>query len=204
MRKNNLWRSNAIAWCGEGSRPVVTVLTIVIAAASCVAGFSQAPDASFGLLVWERDAIAAGQWWRLLTAHLIHLNERHLMMNLLGLWLLTELLCERFSVAQFLSLVIVSALGVGVLLSLQPQLRWYAGFSGVLGGVWSGSAGLNWIREKNLCDLFALLALVIKLACSKPVIAGFPVVAVAHLYGALSGLLWLSLMLAHERREVFD
>lgn len=183
-----------IARYRPGLRTAVIALMAVMVVASYLSGFAETAGLASGPLIWEREAIAGGQWWRLLSGHAIHLNERHLLMNLLGLFFVTELLCERTTVPQFMSLIIVSALGVGLLLwLLQPQLQWYAGFSGVLHGLWSGSAGLNWIRDRTRIDLIALLALTVKLAGFNMVIADIPVVPEAHLYGALSGLLWLTL-----------
>src|SRR5271170_6693045 len=41
---------------------------------------------SVGLLLrYDRGAIAAGGWWRLLTAHVVHLDAHHLILNELGL-----------------------------------------------------------------------------------------------------------------------
>ena len=43
------------------------------------------------LLRYDRGAIAAGGWWRLLTAHIVHLDAHHLVLNALGLVLLWSL-----------------------------------------------------------------------------------------------------------------
>ena len=43
------------------------------------------------LLRYDRGAIAAGGWWRLLTAHLVHLDAHHLILNELGLVLMWSL-----------------------------------------------------------------------------------------------------------------
>ena len=37
------------------------------------------------LLRFDRAGIAAGGWWRLLTAHIVHLDVHHLILNELGL-----------------------------------------------------------------------------------------------------------------------
>src|SRR5690606_30285485 len=46
----------------------------------------QAADSAVAeLLRYEREAIFAGQLWRLLTGHLVHLSWTHLLLNILGL-----------------------------------------------------------------------------------------------------------------------
>src|SRR5271169_3004971 len=48
-------------------------------------------DSATLLLQYDRAAIGAGGWWRLLTAHLVHLDAHHLVLNELGLVLLWAL-----------------------------------------------------------------------------------------------------------------
>src|ERR1700746_1774855 len=48
-------------------------------------------DAGRELLRYDRAALAAGQWWRLLTAHLVHLDFDHAALNSLGLVLMWAL-----------------------------------------------------------------------------------------------------------------
>lgn len=156
-------------------------------------------------LMWQRDALSNGQYWRIITAHLVHLNLRHLLLNLLGLVLICELLADDLLLSELLRLLLISALGVSLLLWLnQPQLIWYAGLSGVLHGLWTGCAGAGFLRKKNLFYAGALLLLAVKLACPPDSLGALPVVPVAHLYGALSGLLWLCLRQLQQAATVFD
>ena len=130
----------------------------------------------------------------------MHLNLRHLLLNLLGLILICELLWDDLVLLEVLALLLVSGLGVSLLLWLnQPQLIWYAGLSGVLHGLWAGCAGAGLWRKKNLFFVGALLLLGAKLACAPSTASAIPVVPVAHLYGALSGLLWLALWLLKQQ-----
>ncbi len=181
-------------------RPACAVIAVTVVIASLLAGFSHNNP-----LVWQREALAHGQVWRLLSAHLVHLSPRHLVMNVLGLWVVTELLCETLTAAQWMSLLLVCALGTSLLLLLlQPELQWYAGLSGVLYGLWSGGAAFRWIGERKFFYLLSLLVLFASLQRGTPVINEFPVIAEAHWYGAFSGLFWLVLARAHERRPVLD
>ena len=156
-------------------------------------------------LMWQREALENSQYWRLLTAHVVHLDLRHLLLNLLGLILICELLWDELALADALALLLFSALGVSLLLWLnQPQLIWYAGLSGVLHGLWAGCAGAGFLRQNNLFYACALLLLAVKLVFPSQMATALPVVSVAHLYGALSGLLWLGLKQLQQAEPVFD
>jgi rhomboid family GlyGly-CTERM serine protease len=90
---------------------------------------------------YDRDALLAGQAWRLLTAHLVHLNTAHLLFNLGGMFLLCELLWRDLPVAQGAGVLVATAITVsGSLYWFHPELAWYAGLSGALHGLWAGCA----------------------------------------------------------------
>ncbi|MCM0043522.1 MAG: rhombosortase [Burkholderiaceae bacterium] len=164
--------------------PFVLALALLSLAASLAPGALEA-------LRWERAAIADGQWGRLLSAHFAHIDTRHLMFNLLGLVLVAEWLLERWRLAALWSLLLASALGTGLLLWLfEPGLRWYAGLSGALHGLWAGAALAGWWRWRRPLFAGALAALAIKLAFFNDGPGGMPVVAAAHVYGAASGMVW--------------
>ncbi len=185
---------------GLGCRAGRAMLVVAVLAASLLAGFS-----STNAFVWQREALSQGEWWRLLSAHLVHLSAQHLLLNLLGLWLVMELLCETLSTAAWTSLLLVSALGTSVLLLLlQPQLHWYAGLSGVLHGLWAGGAAFRWIDERKNRFLLILLALFARLIIGGQVGSEFTVIAEAHWYGAFCGLFWFVLTRLHERLADFD
>ena len=44
------------------------------------------------LLEYQRRAIGEGELWRLFSGHLVHLGWEHLLMNLVGFWLIWALL----------------------------------------------------------------------------------------------------------------
>jgi hypothetical protein len=48
-------------------------------------------DSVAAMLRYDRSGIAAGGWWRLLTAHIVHLDWHHLLLNELGLVLVWAL-----------------------------------------------------------------------------------------------------------------
>jgi membrane associated rhomboid family serine protease len=49
-----------------------------------VAGLVSASAELAAGLVWDRQAIGDGQWWRLLTGHLVHFTPRHLLCDVLA------------------------------------------------------------------------------------------------------------------------
>lgn len=86
-------------------------------------------------LRYDRDAIAAGQVWRLISCHLVHLNAWHMAMNLSGFVLcwffFTDLLTRRVLWLWFGASSVLVGLAFWL---LDPQLERYVGLSGVLHG----------------------------------------------------------------------
>lgn len=87
-------------------------------------------------LLLDRELLLSAQIWRLIGAHFVHWSDWHLAMNLGGL-LVLPLLCDlRWSLWRWSYTLVVLALAVsfGTLL-LAPGIDRYAGFSGVLHGL---------------------------------------------------------------------
>ncbi|MDB5761194.1 MAG: rhombosortase [Herminiimonas sp.] len=94
---------------------------------------------------YDRAAVLSGGGWRVLTAHLVHLNTMHLLFNLIGLLLLCELLWNDMPLLHAFGMLGATAIGISVLLfCFHPELAWYAGLSGSLHGLWSGCALAGW------------------------------------------------------------
>ena len=98
-------------------------------------------EAGRALLRYERGALAAGQWWRLLTAHVVHLDIRHALLNSLGLALLWALFARDYSPRQWGAVVLgaMAAIDAGLWLC-DSTLLWYVGSSGALHGVMAAGA----------------------------------------------------------------
>jgi rhomboid family GlyGly-CTERM serine protease len=148
------------------------------------------------LLRFERESLAEGQWWRLLTAHLVHLGWRHALLNVLALCLVAWIFQRTCSILCLGSLALASALAIDLgLWFLDPEIHWYVGLSGVLHGLLAGAIARDWAGGRNASGWIGA-ALVGKLAWEQlygalPMTAqaaGGPVVVQAHLYGALGGL----------------
>ena len=145
-------------------------------------------------LRYERAALADGEWWRALGAHLVHHDARHLLLNLAGLVLLWWLYAPDARTRDWALVALGSALAVAAGLWFgAPELAWYLGASGVLHGGWA-AAGVAAHRRWRLESAVTLGLLGAKLAWERvagPLGAeagGLAVVVDAHLYGALGGL----------------
>ncbi len=150
-------------------------------------------DSTRALLRYDRAGLAAGQWWRLVSAHFVHLGFEHAVLNLTGLWLLWALFAQDFHPRQWLLIVAcaMAAIDAG-LWYLASTVQWYVGSSGVLHGVLA--AGIV-ARVRGRQPEGALLAVLLagKLAWEHfhgalPLTAGGAVITQAHLYGAAGGL----------------
>ncbi len=145
-------------------------------------------------LRYERAAIRAGEWWRLLSAHGVHLGARHLLLDSAGLVLLWVLYARELRPLNWL-LALVGATAVidAGLWWGEPQLQWYVGISALLHAGWAAGAAAGAMRGQR-AGWIMLAILGIKLgvelyAGGSVVTQAFAVVTAAHRYGALGGLL---------------
>jgi len=146
-------------------------------------------------LRYERDAIEAGQWWRLVTAHLVHLDLEHTLLNLLGLVMMWALFARDFRPRQWLIIVTAVVLAIDAGLWFRDtQIHWYVGASGALHGFMAAGT-LAHVRRGDLDGWILAVFIVLKLGYEQWSGAlpfsdsGVPVVVNAHLYGALGGVI---------------
>jgi membrane associated rhomboid family serine protease len=110
-------------------------------------------------LRWERTGLAAGEAWRLLTGHLVHLDLTHALLNAAGL-------------------LLVAALWRGVFRPLQWGVIVVAAVVTIDSGLWFLDSGL----EKLAAESWGL-------GPGSGVIESSLVVTSAHRYGAATGAL---------------
>jgi rhomboid family GlyGly-CTERM serine protease len=146
------------------------------------------------LLRYDRAALAGGEWWRLLTAHVVHLSLRHAAVNALGLVLMWALFVRDYSGRQWAVIVSASiaAIDAGLWLN-HSTLLWYVGSSGALHGIMAAGV-LAWLRrgERDGWLLAGILAAKLgyeQLWGALPFSGSDAVVVSAHLYGVLGGVL---------------
>ena len=148
-------------------------------------------------LRYERGAVIGAEYWRLVTAHLVHLGWAHLLLNLAGFLMVWILFSRAFSAPAWLLIALssIAAIDLGFLF-LDPGLRWYVGLSGVLHGLFvAGAVGECW---RGIKDGYLLLAFVVAKLLWEQLVgpvpltqetSGGPVIVNAHFYGAIGGLL---------------
>jgi rhomboid family GlyGly-CTERM serine protease len=151
-------------------------------------------DAGRQLGRYERTALAAGEHWRWISAHWVHLGRQHLLFNATGLALLWLLFARVWSPWRWLLVLLVSTLVLDAgLWYLTPEVGWYVGASGLLHGGWAaGAIGLLQARDwRSSIPALALLAklLVEHFGSGSLMQPGLAVVEEAHLFGAVGGSL---------------
>lgn len=175
-------------------------------------------------LRYERAALADGEWWRIVTAHLVHLGWVHAALNLVGLALCLSLATQAGhsrgertlgSVATGPSASasagldsVWSALGVLILLMagvsgglwiFSPGIVHYVGFSGVLYGL---LVLVLWPQRRDPWMAGALALVLAWMAwqqiagpmASEERMIGGAIVGAAHVYGVATALAWLAVL----------
>jgi rhomboid family GlyGly-CTERM serine protease len=144
---------------------------------------------------YERQAVESGEYWRLVTAHLVHLGWGHLWPNLAALAIIGALFADTFGNADWWRASFASAVAIDAgLYLLDPDVLWYVGLSGVLHGLVAAGA-LALLLQREVIGAVLALGLAAKLSFEQLVgpvpftaqSVGGPVVVAAHLYGAAGG-----------------
>ena len=162
---------------------------------------------------YQRDWLQTGQAWRLISAHWVHVGWAHLALNALGLTICVTLTTPDWSLKRWFVQSLVMGLVISLLCTLQnPEIHWYAGFSGVLFGLYFLAAHDLYRRDRLIAVLVAS-AIVIKVILEQytsidldsSALIGARVVVDAHLYGLLSAiaiaLLWSTYTMNHGSRK---
>ena len=153
-------------------------------------------------LRYEREAVLQGEYWRLVTGHLVHGSTQHLILNAAGLGLVAALFPHDYSWRAWLLIALFSLVAIDAgFVFCEPQLHWYVGLSGILHGALAAGAIAWWRHESRSLALILTAIFLGKLAWEQwhgalPLSGDLPVVVDAHLYGAIGGglaglMLWL-------------
>lgn len=153
----------------------------------------------FPLLSLEPTRVSAGEFWRLLTANLVHFGWIHTLMNAVALLLCTLAFFTDYSLKKFSLLLLWCCAGVGIgVYCFNPEYSPYAGLSGAIHGLIVAGLLLThaypmWIRVLALVLVIAKLVQENSAGYEATDLQALLPVAVAvesHLYGAVAGLVF--------------
>ena len=167
-----------------------TISVSVVSVAIAVLG-----DSGREWLAFDRTAISAGQYWRLLSAHFTHLSWQHLFYNLTGLTIITYLVATTLRAREWVVTWCLAFAAVSLgLWFLQPNLQWYVGLSGAQHALLTaglvatvGRWGIDfWVIAIVVAGKLAYEQLVGPLPVSEGA-SGDAVIVASHFYGAVAG-----------------
>src|SRR5688500_17693859 len=111
-------------------------------------------------LSFDRSALADGEWWRVLSAHFVHLDAQHALLNGLGVVLMWALFARDYSPVRWAAIYCAACLAVSAgLWWFNPQVEWYVGASGALHGVMAAGT-LAHLKRRDL-DGWILAAFIV-------------------------------------------
>lgn len=155
------------------------------------------PDGIAEYLIFDRNRVIDGQYWRFITGHFAHTNFNHLLLNLAGLTMLWALHGDHYSnktygISFFLAAFICS-LGIFYFV---PDMTRYVGLSGVLHGifVWGAICDIQKGWKSGYLLLIGvwgkiLYEQVFGASADVEALINASVAIDAHLWGAVGGLL---------------
>ena len=159
-------------------------------------------------LMFDRELINSGEIWRLFSAHFVHLSNTHMLGNLFAVVLVGYIAGASLNNLMGVLLVAWCTLVVGLgLYFFADHLYRYVGLSGVLHGLLVVAPFVSPLYSRRVA-LYFLVVIVLKVIWEQ---SGFyddmalvntiggRVETLAHLFGLLAGLFYLSLWLLREK-----
>ena len=177
-------------------------LMLAVVAIWAFLGLGAAPEA----WVFDRLAIADGEWWRLVTGHWVHSDGSHAGWDI-AMLLLFGVLFEPRLAWRLPLVLLVATLAVDAWLWWGvPDLRWYCGLSGILNGLLIVGL-LEWWRKTHhplmlLTAGAAAMKIAIEIHAGQALLTqtAWPSVPTAHAAGFLCGLVIHLLLSQHDGR----
>src|SRR5690554_4311335 len=138
--------------------------------------------------------------WRLISAHIFHLDARHALFNALGLVIVTIFFVRHFNVRTWLNAVLVIATLCSIIVWLISQPERFVGLSGVIHGLLLMGLLLEWSQQnyglKDWLPPLAIGLVIIKvileiseLLNSQILLSQGHAFGYVHLAGLLAGLI---------------
>ena len=153
------------------------------------------PGAAPEALVFDRVAIAQGEWWRLITAHWVHSDLTHAGWDIAALLLLGALFEARLQ-WRLPVVLLLATIGVDIWLWWgEPVLNYYCGLSGILNGLLMAGLLRFWRDTRHpvvlLTGMAAVLKIVVEMNSGQALLTqtAWPSVPAVHAAGLISGLI---------------
>jgi len=180
-------------------RAVITHTAIILTLSLLLYFWQSETNAWFA---YYHSELAKGQVWRLITAHFCHTNGYHLLMNAIGLVVVTTLFIDTFKKYRLLPLFAFSGAFICfILFFFEKNIQSYVGLSGVLHGLFA-FAVCDELKRREKWGMILGLGFICKImweqingpsASTESLIAA-RVLINAHLYGAISGVIYFLLI----------
>ncbi|KKO47882.1 protease [Arsukibacterium sp. MJ3] len=154
------------------------------------------------LLAYQRESLASGELWRLITGHLLHSNLYHLLLNGGGLLIIMLLHASYQRQLALLWQLLFTAIVISSLMYWrQPDIQQYVGLSGVLHGLLFFGALLD-IKTAKTGGVLLTLGILAKVAYEQyqgpdaelGQLINATVAIDAHWYGVIAGGVMFSLL----------
>ena len=149
------------------------------------------------IFIYQRQSLEQGQLWRLFSGHFVHLNDKHLILNLIA-WVIVFFLGVNYlSPSRWIVLLLILMLSISAgLYYFVPEILYYGGLSGILHGYFAYIL-VEWIKNKQRLSWIILLLLIAKvlaenfsdMGSSTTEYLELRVVTEAHLIGILVGII---------------
>lgn len=178
-----------------------------------IAGFWFFAQSLNPLLQYDRGLFRGDEFWRIVSAHLVHANTQHFLLNSAGLALLWILHGMHYRLPVFLGMVVLMAVSCSLMLYFfSTTTGQYLGLSGVLHGliIWGGFRD---IRAGMVTGYLLVAGAWIKVIYEQLAgpsqeaarLIGIDVAIDVHLYGAIAGTLtaiaWMAMDCASAARK---
>ncbi len=156
--------------------------------------------AFLGALILER--VWAGEWWRIITANFLHFGSLHLVMNMIGLWVIAPLVEHTLGMARFFYCYAISGIGTMALIAylqlIDPNALLVGASAAIMGLVGAIVAIFlqNWQRDKSPLSAKRLRFLIFLIILQFFFDWIIPEVSfIAHALGVLLGFIFTNIIL---------